>query len=272
MLRRLIGDRPYSMKMARRGAANAYLGNGLSLCRVLDRYKMYVPSRDRSVTPHLLLDGIWERWVTQAISERVKPGMTVADVGANVGYFSTLMADLVGAQGLVHAFEPNEELIALVRENAVVNGFGDRVTTHPVALGGEDGREMLLVTPGDYLGGAALWQIDSQPSFDHRRVVLRRLDAIEGADRIEFVKIDAEGAEPDIWRGMKGLLDGDVLKGVFIEFTAGHYQDPLAFLQEIRAAGFSLSIIDENQGPLPISPEKLLSLPANIGPMLQLER
>src|SRR5262245_27706135 len=82
--------------------ANAYLGDHISLCRVLGRYSMYVDTRDIGFSSHMLLSGFWEMWVTEAIVARVKPGMRVVDCGANLGYFSLIMADLAGPAGHLH--------------------------------------------------------------------------------------------------------------------------------------------------------------------------
>jgi hypothetical protein len=84
---------------------SAYLGDNTALCRVLGRYKMYVDSQDFGLSPHLMLDGYWEMWVTEALVSLVRPGMVVADIGANLGYYALLLADLVGDAGMVHAFE-----------------------------------------------------------------------------------------------------------------------------------------------------------------------
>jgi FkbM family methyltransferase len=256
----------------KRAAKTAYVGNGISLCRVLDRYKMYVPVRDLSVTPHLLLDGIWEPWITRAMASLLRTGMAVADVGANLGYYSIFMADRVGVSGHVYAFEPNTYLAELIERSAIVNGFTNRLTIHPAALSDEDGREMLLVIPGDYMGGGAMWEVQPTPVPNSQSIITRRLDTIDGMEKIELIKIDAEGAEPAIWSGMTGLLNGEVLRTVLIEFTAAHYANPADFVARLMEPGFSLSIIDAKRGIIPITPADLLALPPEIGPMLVLRR
>ncbi len=67
---------------------SAYLGDETALCRVLGRYKMFVDTSDNSLSPHLMLDGYWEMWLTEALARAIRPGMTVVDVGANLGYFT----------------------------------------------------------------------------------------------------------------------------------------------------------------------------------------
>jgi FkbM family methyltransferase len=196
--------------------------------------------------------------------------MHVADVGANVGYFSLLMADRVGSAGHVHAFEPNARLTGLLRRSAIVNGFRDRLTVHEVALGRTDGERLRLVMPDGEMGGGNV-----QPEAATSGGVLvdtRRMDGLPGMDRVSLVKIDAEGAEPAIWDGMAGMLAGDTLRTVLIEFTPGSYRDPGALLNRLMAPGFSLGIVDERDGVVPISRSAVLALPPLIGPMLVLRR
>lgn len=254
----------------RRRAASAYLGDHLALARVLGRYKMYVDTRDRSVSAHLMLDGQWELWVTRALRRCLRPGMVVADVGANLGYFSIFMADRVGDGGHVHAFEPNRDMAGLLRRSAQVNGLADRITLHETALGEEDGKPMELVQREGEPGGAAIWPPSDPPLG--RPLRLRRLDAIPGMERIELIKIDAEGAEPAIWAGMAGLLAGPALRTVFVEFTAGHYADPASFLAALTAAGFGLSRVDQRRGVVATTPAEVLARPAAQDLMLVLTR
>jgi hypothetical protein len=69
------------------------------LCRILGRYKIYVDSHDWGISPHLMLDGVWEIRTTEVVVDLLLPGMTAIDVGANLGYFTLLMAGLCGPSG-----------------------------------------------------------------------------------------------------------------------------------------------------------------------------
>lgn len=259
-----------SRKRAAAGAAVAHVGDHVALCRILDRYKIYVDTRDMSVAPHLMLDGQWEMWVTRALAGLLRPGMHVADIGANLGYFSLLMADRVGAGGHVHAFEPNGRLAGLLRRSAIVNGFRNWLTVHETALGRTDGEALRLVMLDDEMGSGNLQHPEA--GGDGPVIETRRMDGLPGMDRVALVKIDAEGAEPAIWDGMAAMLAGDALRTVLIEFTPGLYDDPAAFLDRLTAPGFSLAIIDQRDGVQPMTREAVLALPPEIGPMLVLRR
>jgi energy-coupling factor transporter ATP-binding protein EcfA2 len=87
-----------------------YLGDHRALVRTAWGHKMFVDTRDLGLAPHLLLDGSWELWVTAAFLTNLREGMTVVDVGANIGYYSLLAASNVGSGGRLVSFEPHLRL------------------------------------------------------------------------------------------------------------------------------------------------------------------
>lgn len=256
-----------------RGLCNvAYLGDSTALCRVLGRYKMFTDTHDVGLSSHLMLDGYWEMWVTEAIASRVRPGMVVADIGANLGYFSLLMAELVGPQGFVHAFEPNPRMVERLQKSLDVNGFGARSAVHQVALGATDGEPMVFVVPPNEPKNAHMMpfggELPEGASLLHTRTLSGNADWSE----IEFAKIDVEGAEEVVWTGAHGLLDAKRLHTVVLEFTPARYQDAAGFLDRVLEPGFSLSYIDPHRGVMPISRETLLARNPVEDIMLMLER
>ena len=94
-----------------------------------------------------------------------------------------------------------------------------------------------------------------------------RLDA-------DFVKIDTEGAEDAVWRGMEGLLRRNRSLTVFMEFTPARYSDAAAFLDTILDDGFALNRIDyfDPQVVVPTTREAVLTAPPHEDQMLVLIR
>lgn len=250
----------------------AYMGNNLVLCRVLGRYKMYVDGRDIGIAPHLMLDGYWEMWVTEVLVSLVRKGMIVADIGANLGYYSLLMADLVGAGGQVHAFEPNPHMTGLLHRSLSVNGFSDRVRVHQVALGAENEGQVALHVPHEDPKNAHILPMGDTLPDGVVAVPQARLDGRVDWSAIEFAKIDVEGAEQLVWAGAQGLLDNGALKTVVLEFTAARYNDPAAFLKTLLAPGFSLSYVHYTKGIVGITPEEVLERDPHVDIMLVLRR
>lgn len=255
--------------------ANAYLGEGRSLCRVLGRYKMVVDTTDVGLSSHLLLDGYWEMWLTEFLAQIVKPGMKVVDVGANLGYFSLLMADLVGPLGQVHAFEPNADLAQRMAQSLAINGFDGIATVHEQALADEEA-DVLLVVPTDEPKNAHLLPADHPVSGDmaveSRLMRTRRLDSYLELHDADVIKIDADTSEMTIWHGMSGILQNARPLTIVLEFARVRYEDPGAFIDRIIADGFTMSVITLEEGIRPASREVVLSAPLTDDVMLLLVR
>ncbi|HJT50508.1 MAG TPA: FkbM family methyltransferase [Nitrosospira sp.] len=276
--KRIQGDWPLSsvhrnanIAAIKGGACAVPVGDNRILCRVLNRYKMFVDATDKSLAPHLMLDGYWEMWVTEQISQMVKPGMTCVDVGANLGYFTLLMADLVESRGRVYAFEPNPPIAALLADSVTVNGFNDRVEILSCLLEDRNDAYMQLSVPEGYAGGATM--LPPIPGQDIRTLFMtKRMDSFPELVEADVIKIDAEGAEYSIWKGMTEILERGRPLTVFLEFVACRYQEPAEFLSKLRGAGMDLFYIDPSLGVLPTSIDAILNAPETREFMLLLKR
>jgi FkbM family methyltransferase len=136
----------------------------------------------------------------------VRNGCVVLDVGAHVGYFSLLACGLVGEKGRVHAFEPDPDCFAKLRANA--KRFS-QITPWNMAVADRAGFVPLHRSPCSTESG---WgSILEAPGEERTRVQVRSttLDAwlqTQPVDRVDFVKIDAEGAEYGILAGSQRLF------------------------------------------------------------------
>lgn len=259
-------NRARNMRAMRAAAQAVRLDRAEVLCRVLGRYKMFVDARDRGLSPHLTMEGHWEIEVTEAIAQAVRPGMTVIDAGANLGYFSVLMADRCGPSGRVLAFEPNPAMARRLLANVEVNAFAERVAVLAVALGAHDG-EARLHSSRDEPKNARI--VEDGPSAV---VPCRRLDAYPEAFEAQLIKIDVEGSEERLWTGMSGVLARGALRIVILEFAASRYGDPGGFVDRILGCGFRLSVITPRDGVQPITRDALLTRPKDRDVMLYLQR
>lgn len=193
----------------------APLDERTALCRVLGKYSMYVPLDDDSMAPHLMLSGYWETWLTQAVARYVKPGMRCIDVGAGLGYYTLLCADLVGEKGFVQAWEPNEPAMRLLRRSVRLNGYGERVDIVPAVCSSEQHNDFeLKQTSHDWAS--------TRFTRGHGRHESRTLDLMNPAP-VDFMKIDVEGHELEVWRGMPQLVGRSRELAVLMETHANDW-------------------------------------------------
>ncbi len=245
--------------------------DGVAVCRVLGRYKMYVDASDHGHAVHLMFEGYWEMPVTQVVASLMRPGMTGVDVGANQGYYTLLMAGLAGDEGRVHAVEPNARMVALLRRSVAVNGFARRVHVHARPLGADDARRVVLRVPDGTPSGAYLEAAGGGPD-DPDAMLTATLDGILGDERVDFIKIDAEGSERAIWEGARRILARGAPLTVVMEFFVDSAPDPAAFLEDIRTCGFAMSHIHNRHGLRPVTADQILTAPSNQEWMLVLQR
>ena len=106
------------------------------------------------------------------------------------------------------------------------------------------------------------------------RVRVQRADAFDALRDADFIKIDTEGAEDAVWRGMAGLLRRNRPLTVFMEFTPARYGDAAGFLDAILADRFALHRIDyfDPEVVVPTTREAVLSAPPHEDQMLVLIR
>ncbi len=255
----VLGDRATLEDAARQRAQAVSLGEGGLVCRVLGKYLMFVDPRDVGVTPRLCMDGYWESWITTAVARVLGPGAHAIDVGANHGYYTMLLADAVGRDGHVLAIEPNPALAALLAMSVEVNGFDRRVTVAQKAASDGAAASARLVVP-QRRGACASICRPPAPGDDAIDVDAASIDELTREwPRVDFVKIDAEGAEPLVWRGMERTLHDNPDIVVVLEFVPSRYADPPAFVRSIRGAGFDLRHVAPDSQIQPLTADEVLT-------------
>jgi FkbM family methyltransferase len=226
--------------------------------------------------------GVWEPLETATALALLKPGDSFLDLGANLGYYTLLAARRVGGEGRVYAFEPDPEAFALLQRNVAVNGYGDG--TRQTGDAGRASVQTELLAASDITGPALLHRSPDNPG-DHRLydsgdgrptcpVAAVRLDdyfarmgpSSVAAQGLRLVKMDTQGSEVRVLRGMDGLLSEHRARLCWlVEFwplglercgtSAAELVDRLAGLD------LALALVHEGEGRLlPTTPDALLSL------------
>jgi len=215
----------------RANTSYAYLGNNRALCRVLGRYKIYVDTRDVGITPHLVMDGFWETWLTQCLARIIRPGDICIDIGANFGYYSILMSTLAGKKGRTLAVEPNPNVYSLLQATASVHSSA--IETIDVALSNSSGRATLSI-PENYYGDASLVDRHDKPHVRRSKVKVKMQTLDELATqmllhKIDVIKMDVEGVEPLVFAGMSETIAKNPGLRILVEYSPFLYDDAKYF-------------------------------------------
>jgi FkbM family methyltransferase len=243
-----VTSRRRVFEMKCKTAAAAVGTPDVRVCRVRGGTLVAVHSWDKGIAPYLEADGYWESFHTIAMPEFVRPGNVVLDLGASYGYFTTLFGQLVGKEGRVVAFEPNGAVCQLLEATLTLNGLRDRVQVFPLATANAEGE--VVFYHGDRTTVATIDPNIAAKLGDVRPMTVRqvRVDSIVdqlGLERVDFVKVDVEGAEIQTWAGMRTTLSR-FRPVVFLEFEASRYPNPAAFLADLRAENYAVDYLDYN--------------------------
>jgi FkbM family methyltransferase len=219
-----------------------YIGNHESIARILGKYLIYVNTLDPSISPHLMMRGYWEMWNTIYFARFVKPGMSVVEVGANLGYFTLLFSDLVGPEGSVVAFEPLSLNYELLKKSVYLNGFSSRTTCVRTALSNQNGSATIQVNPINY-GGGSIMHGSEIAGLISERVETCTFDSQFLGKKVDLIKMDAEGAEQLVVQGMEKFLATGAACTIVLEFDPVRFADWQNWLGDLVKKGFALSLI-----------------------------
>lgn len=193
---------------------------------------------------------------TTALRDFVKLGSTVLDVGAHVGYYTLLLSRLVGPQGRVVAFEPDPLNLDLLRKNLSARKAWN-VAALQTAVSDRTGAATLYRAAGS--GNHSL--LPYTKAIEEISVGCTTIDDYAEENRIgpvAFVKVDVEGAEPLVLRGMRRTLERSPSLAMLIEYNPRALRsggtEPHDYLREIERLGFKLWRLTVGERPSRVRP------------------
>lgn len=211
---------------------------------------LLMDTRDRTVTRVLYVFGEYEPFETALVARLLKPGFTFVDIGANTGYYTLVAALGIGERGKVVAFEPSPFNVAILQRNVGLNNLRNVTVEDKALSSGEDDVELYLssINAGDhriydghdddfYNAGRARSRI-RVPSVTLDGYLSGRIGGVD------VIKMDVQGAELDVLKGMIGTLSSNehvILMSEYwphgLERCAGN---PMDFLTTLDRLGFRI--------------------------------
>lgn len=203
---------------------------------------------------------VYDLPVTETIWRLVDAGETCADIGANIGHMTSVMAARLKNGGTIYCFEPLPQLAAVLRENVAGWKGLTKATIHlrQEALADEEPSAVLHLPVGFPANQGTASLDPSCPGFatseKQLTVVCRRLDDVITADTsLGLVKVDVEGCEARVFRGAEQLLSSGRVRDIIFE---EHRPPPAESIMHLQRKGYRLyRIIRHWRGPKLVPPD-----------------
>jgi FkbM family methyltransferase len=244
-----------------------YAGPDVVLTYLRDESPIFVNTGDLGCPSPIVNGGVWEPENLAVLLSFVRHDTVFLDIGANVGYFTVAVGKRIGPAGQVYAYEPHPELTALIARSIHLNSLERKVHVTQCALSDRPGT-LSLFYPDDHLGrGTAARKIDEAGRT--LSVPAATLDSLVASTLVvDLVKIDVEGYELPVLRGMLSLLqrspdvkllfeklesesaDNQVIRELLLELGLSLYGvGPDAVLQPLDETGYGAWVGDVLAAP-----------------------
>lgn len=199
-------------------------------------------AQDQGVALTIKMKGHYEPETEDVLRQHLRPGDTFVDLGAHIGYFTLLAAQLVGTGGKVYAFEPNPGTHQLLQHNITQNALDEIVTVVPSAVSNAEGFVRFHTATTDTV--SARIGTDNDAHTHLVEVPTTSLDAFfatHAPGTLRLIKMDVEGAEIPALAGMQTILQRHPAVQLIIEFNLPHLHEqgysPASFMDALTTYG-----------------------------------
>ncbi|AJZ75115.2 hypothetical protein SU86_000475 [Candidatus Nitrosotenuis cloacae] len=218
-------------------------------------FKMILDDKDNDLSRQVKHTGSYtdELLETKVIRQHVKKDMIVADLGANLGFYTMLSASLVGSKGKVYAFEPFLHNANLITASAELNQFSNVIVVNS-AVADTNGETTLFLSPY-YSSEHSLFDFHyttgAKSTHETTKIKMTTLDEyLENTknEKLDFIKMDIEGSEGNAIKGMTKALTINENITLLTEFWPNALKnagvEPIDYLKKISELGFTLHHVD----------------------------
>jgi len=216
----------------------SYAGKGKDavMTRTTGGFKMALPPGDKEIGAKIYCNGQYDAAMCTTLQKHLSPGDVAFDVGANIGQMTLIMADAVGEEGSVIAFEPDDYNRDFLETNLDQNDF-QSVDVRREAVSCEEGTTTLLRHPRN-LGAHTIINSGSPETGGAETVEIRvtTLDSIDNEP--DLLKIDTEGAEPNVLAGGVDTIQ-EARPVLILEVDPNFWTEPVEeVMQELADIGY----------------------------------
>lgn len=223
--------------------------------------KIILPAKDRGLTKDLVLKGIREPTEVKLFIQEVNPNMNIIDVGANLGYYVLLECKLT--KGQIYGIEPNPQAFEYLKRSVKLNGYKNVKLFN---IGINDSKRVLPF----YISKKWNWSRFDNPREDiieTKKIQTDNLDNLFGDKKIDLIRMDVEGYELNILKGINKIIKKNPNLILFLEFHGDMFDtsEKKEFINWIKEKGFEIRFLGKsgekhNLKYKKVNPNKLINL------------
>ena len=208
--------------------------SNIQVITTVDKHMMVVNPIDQYISCQMFLYGFWEPHSRDQFKKFVQNGMTVLDIGANIGCHTLLLSELVGEKGKVHAFEPCANNYRLLHTNCVLN----RCKNTSVYKLGVSSESKTMFIPSHWAdvqtnqNYGCISLKEAKETNDDEQINTITIDSLD-LQGVDFVKVDVEGMELHVLKGMINTIR-KFRPCMYIEITATNKVSVGELMQELK--------------------------------------
>lgn len=198
-------------KFTRKITKDIFYGEGKKFFLILNPENGYLDA-------YIYAHGLYEPHIVRELINNINEGDTCIDIGANIGHHAIIMAQIVGVNGKINAYEPIPFIRTQMEESIALNNLKN-VTIIPEALSNKEGELILNVNVGNVAGSSFVNKEDGNQGLS---INTRTLDSYNYS-KISFIKLDVEGFEYSVLQGAEKTISS-LHPVVLFEYSPTYYK------------------------------------------------
>ncbi len=221
------------------------------IIRKIHNYEMVLDLYDLGLSRVLAFFGARELDHKLILERELKEGMTVLDLGANIGYYAIMESKLIGDSGFIYALEPHPSNVALLKTNIQLNKLTESIDVYQMGGSNKNGTETLHISAESNLHSFLKDKNSSDETVDVPMVTIHEFR--KGRKNIDFIRMDIEGYEVEVFEGLLPALDDkDFRPSILFETHRSKYTEEHTIKKSLKfmfEKGYQVKIIASNEGP-----------------------
>ena len=209
-------------------------------------FRLNYRDEDASIATTIKLNGSYEPETVELFDQILQPNDLFVDIGANIGFYSLYSAPKILPHGKVYAFEPSPDTFQVLQGNIELNQREDVIQPHCAAISDHQGEIIFLNSSLNPESSRIVGDNEADDKAELIRTPCIDLDSFFddlGFPPIKLVKIDVEGHELSVLRGMKKIATTSPDIRLILEFNWPHIRhleiDPQEIFSLLQAYGFT---------------------------------